>query len=623
MNGAHNLVVGARVGGGTLGCVHSVALAELRSSRGGTAGESAAATGASVAAAHPRTIPSLLAKFNNRGKVGGVENEAALLVQLNDSRVPAVTQLVRSVGALRSNKLGFFDAPSGGDAFMLMQNAGVPVWQEIPDKGRQAWAASIAQWLLTVVEEVHARGINHGDISPSNIVKNGMGLTLIDYGCAQRVKNGEASSVRLRGWSPKFSSHLDALSQAADVEAILWSVTFLLGIKLPWSSACVGPEFDRAEIAAMKLQALQNPDSFPSKYRYIVKAFASAIFGRQITHADYERLRKTLDYALTSGGRGEVRDVIGLRIRVRAEAGMAGFENVEMKSCHGLSVIQQLFSMAMQVPEITSMLHLETANSIVALKFVDTLAAWCSSLHDFLDPRPLFAAAEEAVPDGVKVLFRYLRQEDAQETCNALLNTSPMLWNALCVDMRDVVSCKKGHRSGDKPSAAFVVPFGIDPAYLEAMDAPDEWSLTDPKFLEYPVPKTEFWKCGCEKGVKQTNKTVIHSVQKVVIFHIKRFYFDPLSKTPGKYHYAVNVPIEFPLETGDGRSRLLGCRGFIVHIGEDASSGHYISYVRDYRDVGGHTWVELSDEKVRRVTWKDATATSTRTVYMVFYDVVR
>lgn len=132
---------------------------------------------------------------------------------------------------------------------LVMEYAGKDLDKILKAKGEYAFSRSqlmrIGLELVPALKAMHECHIVHRDIKPANIVmrlsksRNIFQLRLIDYGLAQpwtpsnepaRQKRG-AGTPRFCGWKQHFGY---AGSPARDVEALIYTLIYLSGKKLPW-----------------------------------------------------------------------------------------------------------------------------------------------------------------------------------------------------------------------------------------------------------------------------------------------------------------------------------------------------------------------------------------------------
>ena len=65
---------------------------------------------------------------------------------------------------------------------------------------------------------------------------------------------------------------------------------------------------------------------------------------------------------------------------------------------------------------------------------------------------------------------------------------------------------------------------------------------------------------------------------------------------------AVDIQDNLQIKPANGNPVSYVLDGFIVHIGKEATGGHYISYKKGLDDAGNSTWFEMNDSRVKRLS---------------------
>jgi serine/threonine-protein kinase Stk1 len=143
------------------------------------------------------------------------------------------------------------------DRLVCERPLGLP-WIELRD---------IAIELLDALAHVHARGVLHGDLKPSNVMLTEQGLRLFDFGLGQAVEGvlpglPTLSRDRIKAWTPNYAApellEGGPLSTSTDLYAVACLLFELAGGKLPFQ------RLTALEAREKKLdRKLKNPKHLP------------------------------------------------------------------------------------------------------------------------------------------------------------------------------------------------------------------------------------------------------------------------------------------------------------------------------------------------------------------------
>ena len=141
------------------------------------------------------------------------------------------------------------------------------------------------------------------------------------------------------------------------------------------------------------------------------------------------------------------------------------------------------------------------------------------------------------------------------------------------------------------------------------------------------------WKCsGCKKYVCPTKQLTVFRAPLCLCIQLKRFAFDiGFGGSNGRSSFGscgsfsgrskIAKPIEFPadlsLPLSDGRSCAYSLTGVVIHVGGNASSGHYTAYVKKPGKQGKSQWYHADDSFVEPVSEK--TVLRQKDAYILFY----
>jgi ubiquitin C-terminal hydrolase len=111
-----------------------------------------------------------------------------------------------------------------------------------------------------------------------------------------------------------------------------------------------------------------------------------------------------------------------------------------------------------------------------------------------------------------------------------------------------------------------------------------------------------------ESGAAQQHVVQIETAPLVLILNVKRWSYSSNGMLHKNNRYLtfgmrlVLSKVVFP--NGNPNERNYRLSSFIVHLGDDHRSGHYIAYIalHDYPNSGATQWLEFNDHKVKPVT---------------------
>jgi hypothetical protein len=158
------------------------------------------------------------------------------------------------------------------------------------------------------------------------------------------------------------------------------------------------------------------------------------------------------------------------------------------------------------------------------------------------------------------------------------------------------------------------------------------------KFFSPEKREIKCEKCFCETAMQTTEIT---KLPRALLFHLKRFIVDvspdytsiSYRKDQSSVSYEEQVSFE---EKSDGvladflaadvslpvgATSSYGIRSVVNHIGSSASCGHYTADAKRMYNSTEREWTRFNDSNVSKITSADAVENSSRTAYMILYEI--
>ncbi|OHS98692.1 hypothetical protein TRFO_34848 [Tritrichomonas foetus] len=119
-----------------------------------------------------------------------------------------------------------------------------------------------------------------------------------------------------------------------------------------------------------------------------------------------------------------------------------------------------------------------------------------------------------------------------------------------------------------------------------------------------------------ENGYRFNNNTKIDSKKNTVIYSLRNNFVIQLQRFEFNHstHVRDKIKNRFEFDLKFTKCPMYELNGFIIHCGESAESGHYISYIRD-----GNHWIELNDTTVSYINQEKALEKAYNDGYLLFY----
>lgn len=169
-------------------------------------------------------------------------------------------------------------------------------------------------------------------------------------------------------------------------------------------------------------------------------------------------------------------------------------------------------------------------------------------------------------------------------------------------------------QAGAKPSVS-VQPFYVLPVDILA----DDWGRTHPS-IESALSAWASSNSITDTGASASQTLALEKLPEVLVLHLKRFAFDPMTGAMAK----IDAPVSYPPKMELPEFLLsLGLRGstarrkytlvaLVEHHGETLSNGHYTADTRN----GDGSWAHCNDTSITAVSGQEV---GTRKAYLLFY----
>ena len=149
------------------------------------------------------------------------------------------------------------------------------------------------------------------------------------------------------------------------------------------------------------------------------------------------------------------------------------------------------------------------------------------------------------------------------------------------------------------------------------------FSLSSLAKKELLVDKASYACPNCKTKQHATRSTSLSHSPPFLLFHLKRFEYDPAYGISRKLSYRIpfTLSLRLPRSLSPDRS-LYSLIGVVVHVGSSLSHGHYITYVKKFGQwfLYDDELVFLSSEQEVLSTFGDPSDSEHRDAYVLMYE---